>query len=100
MQLKVLRLDVAEDQDVVGAENLLVLAGREVVELPGGDVGNLMATVGFQRLLEPPAVVVHVEALPRVIERRLREERAEAYSPIADVVHLRHVVPPAQFGSS
>src|SRR5207244_5228037 len=33
MQLEVLGLDVAEDQDVVGPENLLVGTGGQVVEL-------------------------------------------------------------------
>src|SRR5437773_9403906 len=90
MQLEVLGLDVAEDQDVVRPENLLVSAGGQVVELPGRHVGHLVATTRFQGLLQPFAVVVELEALPRVIERSLREQRAAPHGPVADVVNLRH----------
>jgi hypothetical protein len=91
-QLEELGVDVAEDEDVVFGQDALVIARAElVVEIPGRDGLDLVPARGFQRVLQPLAVVEDVQALGRVIEGRLGEDRSRQDRPIPDVVDLSHV---------
>ena len=90
-ELKQLGVDVAEDEGVIIGQDLLIIARPElVVEVPGGDGFDLVLTGGFQGVFQPDAVIEDVQALGRVIERRLGENRSGQNGPIPDVIDLGH----------
>ena len=89
-QLEELPFDVAEDDDVVLVEDLFIVTGAELVEIPRGDALDGVGAGRFEGTFEPRAVVEDLDPLHRILEGALGEPWPGEDCPVADVVDLGH----------
>ena len=88
VELEVLGLHIGKDDDVVFLQYFLVTARFHVVEIPGGNAGDLELAAGLDGFQEPVAVVDEVQSLRGMVEGSLGIDRAELNGPIADVIYF------------
>ena len=77
------------EETVLGGE---AVARPELVEIPGGHIGNIVFAGAFERIFQPLAVIENIETFMGVVEGCLSKYRAAAYGPIADIVYFCHVL--------